>query len=330
MHEDMSTPQPPVTIEVTPLTGEPAAGPAPSELVAELQPVRSSRSRVPFGLAALAAGIGVVAIVGVAVAGPGSGGTAGAPQGVALFAGASPAPSQDGNGGQGGHDWAGPGGQSGNGSAGPGGAPGSGRVGMMGGGMMGGAVMGGDRLGGARGAVSVTSVSGTQLALRTDDGWTRTIDASGATITKGGAAATLTDIAVGDHIAFAEQRNSDNTYTVTKIEIVVPRVAGTVTATSASGLTLKARDGSSVVVTVSPTTTYRVAGKQSATLADIKVGDIVMASGTKAADGSIAATSVDAFTAGTGGPGTGAPGGGWNGRHGPGGPDASPSIIPGA
>lgn len=295
MQEDMMAPQAPATPEASP--------------VAELEAVRSTgRSRVPFGLAALAAGLGLAAVtVGASVTGPSGGGNPAAPQGVVLLSDATPAPVQN---GQGDGGWIGPGRG-------------------FGGGMMGGA-----RFGGPRGGASVASISGTQLALRTDDGWTRTIDASGATITKAGAAATLADIAVGDEIAFAQQRSTDGTYTITKIAIVAPHVAGTVTATSASGLTLKAQDGSTVTVTVSSSTTYRVAGTQSATLADIKVGDVVVASGTKSGDGSIAATEVNAFTPGTGGPMMGGPHGGWdgdgNGRHGPNGPGASPSALPGA
>ena len=293
MQEDMTAPQAPTTHQASPVT--------------ELEPVRSAgRSRVPFGLAALAAGLGIAAVaVGVTAAGPSGAGTPAAPQGVALISDATPAPVQNGQGGQGNGGWTGPGRG-------------------FGGGMMGGA-----RFGGPRGGASVTSISGTQLALRTDDGWTRTIDASGATITKAGAAATLAGIAVGDEIAFAQQRNADGTYTITKIAIVAPHVAGTVTATSASGLTLKAQDGSTVTVTVSSSTTYRVAGNQSGTLADIKVGDVVVASGTKSGDGSIAATEVNAFTPGTGGPMMGGPHGGWdgdgNGRHGP---NASPTPTP--
>lgn len=325
MHDDPMTPQASTQDEILHVTPDatPASFAEPAD-VTTTEPVRTGgRSLMPFGLAAVAAGVGLAAMaVAATVGGSAAGGTPAIAQGVALVANASPAPAQDGHDGQGG-----PGGRAG---------PGGRRGGMM----------GGERMGGLRGGVSVTSISGSQLSLGTDDGWTRTIDAAGAKITKGGAAATLADITVGTQIRFAETRNADGTYTITKIGIEMPRVAGTVTAAGGSTITLKGMDGSTVAVTVTSSTTYRVAGKQSATLADIKVGDVVMATGTKAADGSITATSVHAFTPGTGGPGTDGPGAGGPGMGGPhgwdtdgdgrpgqpgqNGPNATPTPAPGA
>ena len=258
------------------------------------------------------------------------------------------------------------------------------------------------------GVISITAIDGTKLSLQTENGWTRTIDAAGATVTKDGATVDLSTLKVGDRIVFRETRNADGTYTITAITVVQPTVGGTVasvsgstvtvttrdgsttkvaltdsttytldgkastkdavvagalivargtlasdgtlTATSveiepamvggtvkekgASSLTLTIRDGSTVVVNVSSTTTYEVDGITSPTLADVKVGDVVMASGTKNADGSLSATTVRSHAAGNfGGPGMGWPGmGGGRGGHGhgfPGGgwgdPDASPA-----
>jgi hypothetical protein len=318
MHDDPMTPQASAqdeTIHVTPQSAPtPSAEPASA---GPIEPVRTGgRSLLPFGLAAAVAGLGIAAVaVAASASSPAAATTATIPQGVSLVSGASPSPALDGQNGQGGREgWGGPGG---------------GR-GMMGGGMM------GDRAGGPRSDVSVASISGSQLSLKTDDGWTRTIDASGATITKGGAAATLADVTVGAQIRFAETRNADGSYTVTKIDIEMPRVAGTVTATGGSTITLKSMDGSAVTVAVTAATRYRVAGAQSATLADIKVGDIVMATGPKAADGSLTATAVAVFAPGTGGPGMGGHDGwnkGGNGRHGQPGqndPNATPTPVPGA
>jgi hypothetical protein len=275
--------------------------------------------------------------------------------------------------------------------------------------------------GGGRGfdgnaSIAITGIDGSKLALKTDNGWTRTIDATGATVTKDGATVAVSALKVGDRIAIRETRNADGTYTITAIEVVQPTVAGTVasvsgstvtlttrgggsqkvvltssttyevggkagtkdavvagaqivargtlatdgtlTATSvtvapataagtvkeksASSITLTVRDGSTVVVKVSSTTTYQVDGITSPTLADVKVGAVVMASGTSNADGSLAATVVRSWAAGQdggpgmggfghgmGGPGMGGPGwgrgGDGDGMPGwPGGPDASP------
>jgi hypothetical protein len=250
--------------------------------------------------------------------------------------------------------------------------------------------------GGMRGemgnAITITAIDGTKLALETDNGWTRTIDATGATVTKDGATVALSTLKVGDRIVFRETRNDDGTYTITAIAVIQPAVAGTVAsvsgstvtvtqgdgstskvvlassttyqlagetatkdavvtgariiargtlasdgtltassvevapATSAgtvkekdsSSLTLTTRDGSTVVVKVSPSTTYQVGGVTTPTLADVKVGDMVMAAGSRNADGSLSATVVRSHAAGQfGGPGNGF-GGMPGGMHGDG------------
>jgi len=259
--------------------------------------------------------------------------------------------------------------------------------------------------GGMRGemgnAITITAIDGTKLALETDNGWTRTIDATGATVTMDGATVALSTLKVGDTIVFRETRNDDGTYTITAIVVIQPAVAGTVasvsgstvtvtrrgggtskvvltdsttyelagkaatkdavvtgarivargtlatdgtlTATSlevapatsagvvkekgASSLVLTTRDGSTVVVTVSPSTTYQVGGVDSPTLADVKVADVVMAAGSRNADGSLSATVVRSHAAGQfggpggmfGGPGGrfGGPGDGFGGMPGP-------------
>ena len=275
---------------------------------------------------------------------------------------------------------------------------------------------GGRGLGGfEQGAITITAVDGAKLSLKTVDDWTRTIDATGATVTNDGTTVALSTLKVGDRIVFRETRNDDGTYTITAITVVQPTVAGTVASVSgstvtvttldsstakvaltgsttytlggqaatkdavvagvriaargtlgsdgtltassveiqpataagtvkekgSSSLTLTIRDGSTVVVKVTSSTTYEVDGVTTPTLADIKVGEVVMASGTKNADGSLTATAVRSHAAGDfGGPGMGGddgfgrgghggPGmGGWGfpgGGRGPGDPDASPA-----
>ena len=261
------------------------------------------RSHLPLGVALAAGLIGVVAIAaGVAAGGPGSN-ASGVANAVPVVANATPAPFLNGQGTQ-------PGQNEQNGQDGQNGQPGqNGQNGQgMQPGRMGG-MRGGDRMGGMRGGVTVTSVSGSQISLKTDDGWTRTIDATGATVTKDGATASVADIKVGDEIHFQQTRNTDGTYKITAIEIELPHVDGSVTAASGSTITLKQFDGTTATVQVTSSTTYQVAGKANATLADVTVGSVVRASGTRNADGSITATTVRAFT-----PGQGMPGrqGGWD------------------
>ena len=69
-------------------------------------------------------------------------------------------------------------------------------------------------------AISITGIDGSKLSLRTSDGWTRTIDSSGATITKSGRTIALADLKVGDQISFREARQSDGSYKVTAIQVL--------------------------------------------------------------------------------------------------------------
>jgi hypothetical protein len=129
-------------------------------------------------------------------------------------------------------------------------------------------------------AITISAREGSSLSLRTEDGWTRTITVtSETTITKGRVAITLDDLKVGDTIAFRQARNDDGTFTVTEIRVFVPTTGGAVTAVERGSVTLKLRDGSSRTVTLTSATQYFV-GQREASLADLAVGDRVIAQGT--------------------------------------------------
>ena len=149
------------------------------------------------------------------------------------------------------------------------------------------------------GAISITAIDGSNLSLKTDDGWTRTIAVtSDTTITKAGATIAVGDLAVGDEIRFAETKATDGTYTITKIVVVMPSLGGEVTAKTSDSITVTRRDGTTATIHVSSSTTYTVDGVTSPTLADVAVGMHVWAEGTSNSDGSLDASSV---TAGLGG-----------------------------
>ena len=74
---------------------------------------------------------------------------------------------------------------------------------------------------------SYHAISGSSISLATDDGWTRTITVdSGTTYAKAGADITLGDLAVGDTIGFRQTRESDGSWTIDSIQVILPRVAG--------------------------------------------------------------------------------------------------------
>lgn len=173
----------------------------------------------------------------------------------------------------------------------PGTGPRDGGPGMRGGRFGAGWMHGGMR-GIGLGAITIQAISGSSLSLRTSDGWTRTISVGASTtITRGGQTISLADLKVGDQILFQETRDTDGTYTITAIQVVLPEIDGTVGALTSSGFTVKATDGTSTTVIVTGTTTYRL-GRTAGTRADVKVGDRVAVDGTKGPDGSMTATSV--------------------------------------
>lgn len=138
---------------------------------------------------------------------------------------------------------------------------------------------------GIGGQISITAINGSNLSLKTDDGWTRTITvASSTTITKGGKSITLSGLKVGDRIRFAESRNADGSYAVNAINVVLPTVAGEVTAKTASTITVRGRDNASHTIHVGSGTTYNLSGVTTAHLSDITVGMRIVAEGTQRAD----------------------------------------------
>ncbi len=186
---------------------------------------------------------------------------------------------------------------------------------------------GGDIDGGFR-DITIASISGSSLSLKTADGWARTITpTSTTTITKAGATITASDLEVGDQITFSQTRQTDGTYTIDAIRVILPSVGGQVSAVSGSTITVTQRDGTSATIHVDSATTYQVEGVTTATLSDIKVGNFVMAQGTLRTDGSLDASTVASGF--RGGPGMGGHGHGmgpddWNNG------DAAPSASPSA
>jgi hypothetical protein len=282
-----------------PRAEQPAAPPAPPAYVAPVQPVtppsRRSRSLIAGAIIAGAIGIAAVAIV---VASPGTP-TVAAPaaanaRGVLLGAdtgtwtppsgGAAAAPDVPGmmGGGFGPSD-------SGPGAMGPGGM---GRGGRLGG-------------GGMFASISITAIDGTKLSLSTADGWTRTVDAAGATITKAGQTVDFSTLKAGDSIVFDQSRQTDGTFKITAIQVVLPHADGTVKVVGDTSVTLTQRDGTDKVVTLTGSTTYQLFGLASkpaaSTKAALTVGDQVDAQGTTASDGSFTASLVTIRAAEAGG-----------------------------
>ena len=185
---------------------------------------------------------------------------------------------------------------------------------------------GGREFGRGMGGITITAISGNSISLATGDGWTRTITVDdGTKYSKSGATITLGDLKVGDEIGFRETKETNGTFTIDAIVVVLPHAGGQDTAIDGSKITVTQRDGTTATINVTGTTTYTVNGN-GASLADVKVGMFLVAEGTKNDDGSLAAANVHAGDKGFGrGPGRdhGFPGGPGGDPGDPNGPDAS-------
>lgn len=129
--------------------------------------------------------------------------------------------------------------------------------------------------------IRITAISGDRVSLATDDGWQRTVTVAATTeLTKGGQAIKAGDLAVGDEVRIAQERNDDGTYTVTAIHVVLPVTGGKVTAVDSDSITLERRGGATQVVTIDGGTAYKV-GKTAGSRSDVVVGSIVIIEGTE-------------------------------------------------
>ena len=113
--------------------------------------------------------------------------------------------------------------------------------------------------GSPRGPITIRAISGTQISLATEDGWSRTITVTPATvITKGGQPIAVSDLGVGDPIRFSQTRNADGSYTIKAIVVPTPIAGGEVTAVGASDITVKGRGSATKVITVTDATVYQL------------------------------------------------------------------------
>ncbi len=145
------------------------------------------------------------------------------------------------------------------------------------------------RGGSAFGPITITSINGSTIGLKTADGWTRTIVVAADTkIFLGKEAGQVGDLAVGHEVRLRQTKNADGSFTVVSLTVPAARAGGEVTAVSGNSITIKRRGGSTTTLTVNGSTVYRQGGVD-ATKADVKVGSKITATG--------APGSSDAFTA---------------------------------
>jgi hypothetical protein len=150
------------------------------------------------------------------------------------------------------------------------------------------------------GGITITAINGNDIALKTRDGWTRTITVdSGTTYSESGATIALGDLKVGDEIGFSQTLESNGSWSIDSIAVILPRAGGQVTKIDGSTITVTQRDGSTATITVNGQTKYSVNGNDGAKLSDVKVGMVLVAEGAKNSDGSLTASNVRAGSVST-------------------------------
>jgi hypothetical protein len=142
---------------------------------------------------------------------------------------------------------------------------------------------------------TVSKIDASTITVTGFGGGTTTIATTGATVyRRAGSTIARGDIAVGERLTAAGTTAADGSLSAEAIDVQPDVVFGTVTKKSGSTITIKTAGGGTATVTVTSTTTFRVAGKGTPTLADVAVNDKIMAEGVLGADGSLAATAVQA------------------------------------
>lgn len=149
----------------------------------------------------------------------------------------------------------------------------------------------GFRGGAAFGTITIASITGTKIGLKTADGWTRTIDVADAKVFLGREAGKVSDLAVGDEVRLRQKRNADGSFSVVSLTVPAARAGGEVTAVGATTITIKRRDGGTTTLTVNAATDYRQGGAD-ASKADVKVGSTITAEGRPGSSAAFTATIV--------------------------------------
>ena len=140
--------------------------------------------------------------------------------------------------------------------------------------------------------ITITAISGSNVTLSTDDGWTRTIAVTDAVdLTKGGQDIAVSDLKVGDQVRFRQTRSDDGTYTVNALAVVVPSVRGTVSDVSSSGFKVTGRGGAVWTIAVDASTEYQF-GTGDGSLADVTNGTTVVVQGTSTGENALTALTV--------------------------------------
>jgi len=138
---------------------------------------------------------------------------------------------------------------------------------------------------------TITAISGDTLTLKTMNGSTATVKLTSSTMyRRDRQEAKLSDFKVGDMVMVRGEPAGDNTWTAQGVmsnsngmamreQMGKKFIAGEVAKIEDTKLTIKRVDGETQVIQVDENTSFRNSKRESATLADVKVGDRVFGRG---------------------------------------------------
>jgi hypothetical protein len=161
----------------------------------------------------------------------------------------------------------------------------------------------------------VLSDTGGTIVVADGQGFHRTIDTTGSTTySEAGATVSSSTVSLGvDVVAYGSIAANHTDLDAATVEVVGPVTAGKVTKVSGTNITVSAlQGGGSVTISTTHVTVFRTDGKVSS-ISSVKVGDLLVAIGTRESAHAFAASSVRFGTLGNshGGAGRGhGPGGG--------------------
>ena len=113
----------------------------------------------------------------------------------------------------------------------------------------------------------MTAVGADTITITLRDGTSQTISTtSGTTYRAGKTAGTRADVTVGTVIVATGEKAADGSLTATSVNVRLPHVRGSVTATTADTITITRRDRTTVTIHVDSDTTFQVPGVAAATL----------------------------------------------------------------
>jgi Domain of unknown function (DUF5666) len=134
----------------------------------------------------------------------------------------------------------------------------------------------------------ITAVNGANLTVTSFDGASRVVGTDGSTtVDRAGQTAAVSDLTVGTAITAEGNVQSDRSLLALRVDIVLPSVAGKVTAVNGNSITIDSgqADNPAPAIVTSAATTYGAKGSSTTTRASVTVGSFIIATGPETTGG---------------------------------------------